>query len=34
MSTDAVRSIEPYQPADGEEYMNDPQKAHFRAILQ
>ena len=33
MSTDAVRSIEPYQPAAGEEYMNDQQKAHFRAIL-
>ncbi|CAL1239522.1 RNA polymerase-binding protein DksA [Candidatus Methylocalor cossyra] len=27
-------SFTPYQPAEGEEYMNDPQIEHFRRILQ
>ncbi len=26
--------FEPYQAAEGEEYMNDEQEAHFRAILE
>ena len=26
--------FEPYQSAEGEEYMNDEQEAHFRAILE
>ena len=26
--------VVPYQAAEGEEYMNDEQEAHFRAILQ
>jgi DnaK suppressor protein len=25
--------FKPYTPKEGEEYMNDPQEAHFRAIL-
>ena len=29
-----VRGIEPYQPAEGEEYMNEAQLAHFMAILE
>ncbi len=29
-----LRSFEPYQEAEGEEYMNDKQVAHFIAILQ
>ena len=29
-----VDGIEPYTPQDGEEYMEDKQLAHFRAILQ
>jgi len=29
-----VRGIEPYQPAEGEEYMNEAQLAHFQAILE
>ncbi|HIO91816.1 MAG TPA: RNA polymerase-binding protein DksA [Leucothrix mucor] len=29
-----VDGIEPYTPQDGEEYMEDQQLAHFRAILQ
>jgi DnaK suppressor protein len=33
MTTDTFRGFTPYQPEDGEDYMNDPQKAHFRAIL-
>lgn len=28
-----VDGIDPYIPADGEEYMNDEQKEHFRTIL-
>lgn len=27
-------SFTPYQPEDGEEYMNEPQIEHFRSILQ
>jgi DnaK suppressor protein len=26
--------IEPYEPSKGEEYMNEEQEAHFRAILE
>ncbi len=29
----ALKSIPPYQPKAGEEYMSDAQKAHFRTIL-
>jgi DnaK suppressor protein len=29
----AIYAFEPYQEQEGEEYMNDKQKAHFRAIL-
>ncbi len=29
-----LRSFEPYQEAEGEEYMNEKQMAHFTAILQ
>ena len=29
-----VFGFPPYKPEDGEEYMNDRQKEHFRAILQ
>ena len=33
MTTETFRGFKPYQPEDGEEYMNERQKAHFRAIL-
>ncbi|SIT66068.1 transcriptional regulator, TraR/DksA family [Ectothiorhodosinus mongolicus] len=33
-SVDAKGGIAPYEAAAGEEYMNNDQKAHFRAILQ
>jgi DnaK suppressor protein len=29
----AVESFEPYQAAEGEEYMNEDQQEHFRSIL-
>jgi|GEM_PF-4974676 len=29
----ALKSIPPYQPKAGEEYMSEAQKTHFRAIL-
>lgn len=29
----SLHGIAPYQPADGEEYMNEKQLAHFRALL-
>ena len=32
--TKSLRAFTPYQPADGEEYMNDAQKEHFKALLQ
>lgn len=31
--SDAYRGYTPYEPAAGEEYMNDKQKAHFRHLL-
>lgn len=33
MTNDSFKGFSPYQPKAGEEYMNDPQEAHFRAIL-
>ena len=30
----AQAGLEPYQETPGEEYMNDAQRAHFRAILE
>ncbi len=30
----AIETIEPYQLIDGEEYMNENQRAHFKIILQ
>ena len=30
----AQAGLEPYQEKPGEEYMNDAQRAHFRAILE
>lgn len=32
-SSRLVNGIQPYQPADNEEYMNDPQLKHFRELL-
>ena len=34
MTTDTFKGIEPYQPEDGEEFMNERQKAHFRLVLE
>jgi DnaK suppressor protein len=31
--SDAFKEFTPYQPAEGEEYMSEPQKEHFRRIL-
>ncbi|WP_192035893.1 RNA polymerase-binding protein DksA [Halomonas sp. YLGW01] len=31
--TEALKSFTPYEPAPGEEYMNDKQLEHFRQIL-
>ena len=33
MSDEAVKNFTPYQPKEGEEYMNPAQQAHFRQIL-
>lgn len=33
MTNDSFKGFSPYQPKAGEEYMNDPQEAHFKAIL-
>ena len=33
MSVSGVLDFKPYKPKQGEEYMNDEQIAHFRAIL-
>ena len=33
MSDEAVKNLTPYQPKEGEEYMNPEQQAHFRQIL-
>ncbi len=30
----ALAGVEPYQPKEGEEYMNDEQLLHFRKILE
>ncbi len=30
----ALAGLEPYQPKDGEEYMNDAQMEHFRLLLK
>ncbi len=32
--SDAFKGFKPYQPADDEEYMSEPQKEHFRRILR
>jgi DnaK suppressor protein len=34
MTSDTFKGFTPYQPEDGEEYMNDRQKEHFRALLK
>ena len=34
MTVDTFKGIEPYQPEDGEEFMNERQKAHFRVVLE
>ncbi len=33
MSDEAVKNFTPYQPKEGEEYMNPAQQAHFRQML-
>jgi len=33
MTTETFNDFDPYQPEEGEVYMNDKQKEHFRAIL-
>ncbi|MFV0277244.1 MAG: RNA polymerase-binding protein DksA, partial [Parahaliea sp.] len=33
-SSSEFKSFEPYQPKRGEEYMNEKQRDHFRAILR
>lgn len=34
MSQDALKSLAPYQPFEGEDYMNPQQRDHFRQVLQ
>lgn len=34
MAEEINHHFKPYETAEGEEYMNEPQKAHFREILQ
>lgn len=29
-----LRGFTPYEPAEGEEYMNEPQREHFKGLLQ